>query len=56
MRSVALPTAVLAAAHGTMGERIKESIPGTREYEATHGMTGAHRGAEQMKAHIPGKP
>jgi hypothetical protein len=38
-----------------MGERIKESIPGTREYEATHGMTGGHRGAEQLKSHIPGE-
>lgn len=38
----------------TMGERIKESIPGTDEYRATHGVTGAHVNAEKMKAHIPG--
>jgi hypothetical protein len=38
-----------------MGDRIKESIPGTREYEATHGMTEGQRGAMQFKSHIPGK-
>jgi hypothetical protein len=38
----------------TMGERVKQSIPGTNEYEATHGMTGAHRTVEQAKAHVPG--
>jgi hypothetical protein len=37
------------------GERIKQSIPGTNEYEATHGMTGAHRTVEQAKAHVPGE-
>ncbi len=37
-----------------MGERIKESIPGTREYEATHGMTQGHQTAQQVKSHIPG--
>jgi hypothetical protein len=38
----------------TMGERVKQAIPGTNEYEATHGMTGAHRTVEQAKAHVPG--
>lgn len=37
-----------------MTERIKEAIPGTREHEATHGMTQGHRGAEQVKSYIPG--
>jgi hypothetical protein len=37
-----------------MTERLKEGIPGTREYEATHGMTQGHRGAEQVKSYIPG--
>jgi hypothetical protein len=37
-----------------MGERVKQAIPGTNEYEATHGMTGAHRTVEQAKAHVPG--
>ncbi|KAF6255111.1 hypothetical protein COO60DRAFT_1537194 [Scenedesmus sp. NREL 46B-D3] len=43
-----------AVGQPTMGERIKQSIPGTNEYEATHGMTGAHRTVEQAKAHVPG--
>jgi hypothetical protein len=38
-----------------MTERIKEAIPGTREYEATHGMSDSHRGMEQLKANIPGE-
>lgn len=38
-----------------MTERIKESIPGTREYEATHDMTDTHRGTQQLKANIPGE-
>lgn len=38
----------------SMGERIQQAVPGTHAYEATHGMTGAHRGVEQMKAAIPG--
>lgn len=43
------------AGGATMTERIKESIPGTREYEATHGMSDSHRGMEQLKANIPGE-
>jgi hypothetical protein len=48
-------TVLACAGQGTMGERIKESIPGTREYEGTHGMTEGQRGAEQLKSYIPGK-
>lgn len=36
------------------GERVMGAIPGTHEYEAQHGMTGAHRAVEQGKAMIPG--
>lgn len=47
--------AVCRAAGATMGEQVKGAIPGTREYEATHGMTGAHRTVEQAKGYIPGR-
>lgn len=43
-----------AGAQPTMGERVMQSVPGTDQYEATHGMTGAHRAVEQGKAYIPG--
>jgi hypothetical protein len=44
------------AAHpgASVQERVKAAVPGTNEYEATHGMTGAHRTVEQAKAYVPG--
>eukprot|EP00775_Hariotina_reticulata_P007261 gene7261-7474_t len=38
----------------TMGQQMKQHMPGTNEYEATHGMDNAHRNAEQLKGYIPG--
>jgi len=35
-------------------ERVKAAIPGTDEYVATHGVTGAHRTVQQAKEYIPG--
>jgi len=34
---------------------LQQHMPGTNEYEATHGMDNAHRNVEQMKGYIPGK-
>lgn len=34
---------------------LQQHVPGTNEYEATHGMDNAHRNAEQLKGYIPGK-
>ncbi len=38
----------------TGGERIKSKVPGTDEYEATHGYDRNQERAEQVKSYVPG--